>query len=104
MLRKGLGRKLLVVLVVLVGLSLIFILAGERKATGSSEEEGELKPVEITIWWWGEQEAPGAQEWMHESFEMPVRAQDLFEAPLQISAYENRKIILIGHAILAPYH
>ena len=30
-------------------------------------EEAEAK---ITIWWWGEQEAPGAQAWMHESFEL----------------------------------
>jgi multiple sugar transport system substrate-binding protein len=41
----------------------------------SEEPEAEApaeaaEPVELVMWWWGEQEAPGAQEWLDETVEL----------------------------------
>jgi multiple sugar transport system substrate-binding protein len=33
-------------------------------------EEASDEPVELVMWWWGEQEAPGAQTWLDETVEM----------------------------------
>lgn len=68
--KKRLKRYVFIAVGVLIGLSLFFISAGGKKETGSSGETEKMKPVELTIWWWGEQEAPGIQDWMHESFEL----------------------------------
>jgi len=37
------------------------------EATQPPEEPAAAEPVKLTVWWWGEQEAPGAQKWMDET-------------------------------------
>ncbi len=43
------------------------------------------KPVKLTIWWWGEQEAPGAQKWLDETMAKyrELHPNVTFEAVLQ---------------------
>lgn len=57
----------------MIKLSIIFscfmaILLSPLYAGGKSEQEQET--IKLTVWWWGEQEAPGAEEWFKESAEM----------------------------------
>jgi raffinose/stachyose/melibiose transport system substrate-binding protein len=43
----------------------------EEVATAEPEvEEPSEEPVNLVMWWWGEQEAPGAQEWLDETNEL----------------------------------
>src|SRR5512139_3793747 len=43
------------------------------------------EPVKLVVWWWGEQEAPGAQKWMDETIAMYQKEHPnvTFEAVLQ---------------------
>lgn len=41
-----------------------------QPSTGTgSQPDGEADPVKLVVWWWGEQEAPGAEAWMKETVE-----------------------------------
>ena len=47
--------------------------AAESAATTAPEaaaEEPTAEPVNLVMWWWGEQEAPGAQAWLDETVEL----------------------------------
>ncbi len=45
----------------------------------------EAEPIKLTIWWWGEQEAPGAEAWLNETMALYTEANPniTFEAVLQ---------------------
>ena len=30
------------------------------------------EPVKLVMWWWGEQEAPGAEKWMNETITLTI--------------------------------
>lgn len=38
--------------------------------TTAAEETEAAEPVKLSIWWWGEQEAPGMENWLKETIEM----------------------------------
>lgn len=40
---------------------------GGTETTASDEPAGDGEPVNLTMWWWGEQEAAGAEEWLNET-------------------------------------
>ena len=44
--------------------------AAEEEAPAAEEEAPAAEPVTLTIWWWGEEEAPGLAAWLAESVEM----------------------------------
>ncbi len=73
-LKKGITAALL--LVAACG----FLFAG-----GQSEGSGSEKSKELVIWWWGEQEAPGAEAWMDETVAMYTKEHPnvTFETVLQ---------------------
>jgi raffinose/stachyose/melibiose transport system substrate-binding protein len=39
----------------------------QQQATAVPAQPTTAEPVKLVIWWWGEQEAPGAQKWMDET-------------------------------------
>ena len=51
----------------------------------ATEAPAAAEPVKLTIWWWGEQEAPGAQAWLDETMALYTAAHPniTFEAVLQ---------------------
>lgn len=40
------------------------------EAPAATEEMAAEEPVTLVMWWWGEQEAPGAQQWLDETVEL----------------------------------
>jgi raffinose/stachyose/melibiose transport system substrate-binding protein len=40
------------------------------QAPAATEEMAAEEPVNLVMWWWGEQEAPGAQQWLDETVEL----------------------------------
>ncbi|MCX6069803.1 MAG: hypothetical protein NTU91_02930, partial [Chloroflexi bacterium] len=50
-----------------------------------TEAPAAAEPIKLTIWWWGEQEAPGAQAWLDETMALYTAAHPniTFEAVLQ---------------------
>lgn len=71
----------------MLALSLLALLALLAAACGTAAPEApdEVEPVRLTIWWWGEQEAPGAQAWLDETMALYTEAHPnvTFEAVLQ---------------------
>ena len=47
----------------LLWIALLVLCCGAAAFAGGQSGAGEEK-VSLTIWWWGEQEAPGAEKWM----------------------------------------
>ncbi|MEX2375744.1 MAG: extracellular solute-binding protein [Dehalococcoidia bacterium] len=43
---------------------------GEDQADTGGEEEAAAEPVSLELWWWGDQEAAGAEGWMDETIEL----------------------------------
>lgn len=63
MFKKGLWLSLALVTAILAGCS-----GGSDKPSSSSQASGEgAAEKQLTVWWWGDQEAPGAQAWMDET-------------------------------------
>lgn len=61
--KKHLFAKSVALTVVLIFCAFSLFAAGEQEAGGAKE-------AELVIWWWGEQEAPGAEAWMEETTKM----------------------------------
>jgi raffinose/stachyose/melibiose transport system substrate-binding protein len=40
------------------------------EAPAATEEMAAEEPAKLVMWWWGEQEAPGAQQWLDETVEL----------------------------------
>ncbi len=87
-------NKLLYVLSLLAVLVLVAACGGPTPAPQAPAEapteaapapEAAPEPVKLVIWWWGEQEAPGAQKWMDETMAEYSKANPnvTFEAVLQ---------------------
>ena len=59
------GRRLAIALIVLVVVAAVSVSAGlaSRAGTGSARAFP-TGPVNLTMWWWGEQEAAGAKKWL----------------------------------------
>ncbi len=51
----------------------------------AADTPADAEPIRLTIWWWGEQEAPGAQAWLDETMALYTEAHPnvTFEAVLQ---------------------
>ncbi|MHB9094008.1 MAG: ABC transporter substrate-binding protein [Eubacteriales bacterium] len=54
-------------LVLLLAVTALAGCGGGNDKKTETETQTQTQPVNLTVWWWGEQEAPGAQKWMDET-------------------------------------
>ena len=58
-------RKFGVVVAVAIGVTAVLATAGlAMRSAGSTTQAFPTEPVNLTMWWWGEQEAAGAKKWL----------------------------------------
>ena len=55
---------------VLCSLAAALLLGGFARGTAPAQAHRAASPITLTIWWWGEQEAKGAQGWMNETIRL----------------------------------
>src|ERR687883_400841 len=59
---------------VLRSLAAALLLGGFALGTAPVQAHHTASPITLTIWWWGEQEAKGAQGWMNETIRLYEKA------------------------------
>ncbi|UCB45810.1 MAG: extracellular solute-binding protein [Spirochaetota bacterium] len=76
-------------LVLLFSITIVFAGNGEEEEGTSESVEKGPEPVELVFWWWGQQEAPGLEDWVNETVELFEKEYPHITVETVLQATEN---------------